>query len=72
MKRGEGDRFTPSGIDCYFVTIMTDNQFKQQTLGRFCSFRREDDLLFTPKRSDLVLLLFSFLSHFLLSRLFFL
>lgn len=45
MKRGDGNRFTPSGIDCYFVTVMTDNRFKQQTSGQSRSFRRENDFI---------------------------
>lgn len=61
MKRGKRDRFTPNGIDCYFVTVMTDNRFKQQCRDDHVSFRRGGRiLLFTPERSDFALLFFCF------------
>lgn len=50
MKRGKGDRFTTNGIDCYFLTAMTDNRFfffffffKQQCRDDLVRFVGEDD-----------------------------
>lgn len=74
MKRGKRDGFTPNGIDYYFVTVMTDNRFKQQfgtisfvsSWGRFyyCSRPNDPILPSYPYSSSF--------SRFLLSRLLYL
>lgn len=56
MKQGKRDRFTPNGIDCYFVTVMTDNRFKQQCRDDLICFVARTILLFTPEQSDFALL----------------
>lgn len=62
MKQGKRDRFTPNGIDCYFVTLMTDNRFKQQCRDDLICFVMRTILLFTPEQSDFALLSLLFLT----------